>query len=60
MSLKKRMESDLGIPVRLRVGRPGALDIFVEGEQIYSLKQSGRMPVPDELIKTLRTKLAQA
>jgi predicted Rdx family selenoprotein len=54
------MESDLGIPVRLRVGRPGALDIFVEGEQIYSLKQSGRMPVPDELIKTLRTKLAQA
>lgn len=56
MSLKKRVESDLSIPVRVRAGMPGALDIFADGERIYSLKQSGRMPAPDEVVQLLRAK----
>ena len=36
MSLKTDIERELGVPIRLRAGGPGALDVYVNGEQIYS------------------------
>lgn len=60
MSLKRRLEQELGIPVRIRMGGPGSLDVFFQGEQIYSKKQTGRMPSADELIQSVRKKLAPA
>ena len=58
MSLKNEIERELGLPIRLRAGAPGALDVFVDGEQIYSKKKAGRLPSADELINTIRHKLA--
>ncbi|MBV9499339.1 MAG: Rdx family protein [Acidobacteriaceae bacterium] len=40
-----------------RTGGPGALDVFIDGEQIYSKKKTGRMPRADELIAAIRSKL---
>ena len=57
MSLKNHMEREFGGPIRLRAGAPGALDVYVDGEQIYSKKQTGRMPSADELITLIRGKL---
>jgi selT/selW/selH-like putative selenoprotein len=57
VSLKGDIEREFGVPVRLRVGGPGALDVFVNGEKIYSKKQTGRMPTTDEVIKLIRGKL---
>ncbi len=47
------------MPVRLRIGAPGALDVFVDGEQIYSKKKSGRLPRADELIDLIRSRGAR-
>jgi selT/selW/selH-like putative selenoprotein len=58
VSLKNEIERELGGPVRLRAGAPGALDVFVDGEQIYSKKKTGRIPTADELIPLIRSKAA--
>ena len=60
MSLKNHMEREFGGPIRLRAGAPGALDVYVDGERIYSKKQTGRMPSADELITLIRGKLRTA
>ena len=57
MRLKNEIERDIGVPIRLRAGAPGALDVFVDGEQIYSKKKAGRSPSAAELISVIRTKL---
>lgn len=57
MSLKNDIEREFGVPIRLRAGAPGALDVFVDGEQIYSKKKTGRLPKADELINLIRPRL---
>lgn len=59
MSLKNDIEREFGVPIRLRAGAPGALDVFVDGEQIYSKKKTGRLPTADEVINLVRSKLAR-
>ena len=54
MSLKEDIEDKLKIPTRLRLGAPGALDVFVDGQKIYSKKQTGRLPTADEIIELIR------
>jgi len=54
VSLKTDIERELGVPIRLRAGGPGALDVYVNGEQIYSKKRVGRLPTADELVKLIR------
>ena len=56
MSLKERIEGTLGIPTRIRLGSPGTLDVFADGERIYSKKQTGRMPTTDEIIGLIRAR----
>jgi selT/selW/selH-like putative selenoprotein len=57
VSLKESVERRLRIPTRIRLGMPGALDIFVDGQQIYSKKQTGRLPKVDEVIDLIRTRI---
>jgi len=54
--LKESIESKLNIPTRIRWGGPGALDIFVNSEKIYSKKQTGRMPTVDEIVGLIRAR----
>ena len=54
MSLKKSIEGQLKIPTRIRLGGPGALNVFVDGQKIYSKKQTGRLPTADEIIELIR------
>ena len=54
MSLKGRIESRLKIPTRIRPGWPGALDVIVDGQTVYSKKQARRLPGPDEIIDLIR------
>ena len=54
MSLKESIEAKLKIPTRIRLGGPGALDVFVDKQIIYSKKQTGRLPTADEIIELIR------
>ncbi len=60
MSLKNEIERELNLPVRLRAGAPGGLDVSVDGEQIYSKRKTGRLPRADEIIGAIRSKLTGA
>jgi len=57
VSLKESIERELHIPTRIRMGAPGSLDIFADGQKIYSKKQTGRMPASDEVLALLRSRL---
>jgi hypothetical protein len=57
VSLKNNIERELGVPIRLRAGAPGALDVYVDSERIYSKKQVGRSPTADELVTLIRGRL---
>lgn len=54
MSLKESIEAKLKIPTRIRLGGPGALDVFVDKQKIYSKKQTGRLPTADEIVELIR------
>ena len=56
MSLKNDIERDLGIPIRLRAGAPGSLNVILNGEQIFSKKQAGHSPTAAEILKLIREK----
>jgi predicted Rdx family selenoprotein len=57
VSLKKDLEREFHLPVRVKAGAPGALDVSYNGEKIYTKKQTGRLPTADELIPLIRAKL---
>jgi hypothetical protein len=56
VSLKQSIEGKLKIPTGIRLGAPGALDVWVDGEKIYSKKQVGRLPAADEIIELIRAR----
>ncbi len=56
MSLKEAIERELQIPTRIRMGGPGSLDIFADGERIYSKKQTGRLPSAEEVVNLVRNR----
>lgn len=56
MSLKNKLERELGVPIRLRAGAPGSFSVLLNGEQIYSKKSAGRPPDAAEIIKLIREK----
>ncbi len=60
MRLKSEIEREFTVPIRLRAGGPGALDVFVDGEQIYSKKREGRLPTAEELMKLIRNRVRGA
>jgi len=53
------MERELGVPIRLRAGAPGSLTVLVNGEIIFSKKESGRSPNSAELIQMIRSRTPQ-
>jgi hypothetical protein len=57
VSLKSDIEKKLGVPVKLKAGMPGALDIYADGERIYS-KGSGRLPQSAEVLALLEKRRA--
>ncbi|HUO33126.1 MAG TPA: Rdx family protein [Bryobacteraceae bacterium] len=59
MSLKESIERELQIPTRVSMGSPGSLDIFADGEKIYSMKQTGRFPSAGEIVGLLRSRQAK-
>ena len=58
MSLKDQIEREFGIPVRLRAGAPGSLNVFVNGERIHSRKEAGHSVSPAEIVRLIRQRSA--
>ena len=56
MRLKNCLERELGIPIRVRAGAPGAFKVLVNGEPIYSKKQNGPLPSAEEIVVLVRGK----
>ena len=54
--LKSRLEQELGIPIRVRAGAPGSLQVLLNGESIFSKKQTGHLPSVEEIVALVRGK----
>jgi hypothetical protein len=54
VSLKQDIERELKIPVKIKMGSPGSLNVIVDGKTIYSKSETGRMPTSADLIAKLR------
>ncbi len=59
VSLKNNLERELGVPIRVRAGAPGSFVVLLNGEQIYSKKQTGRSPNTSEIVQLIRAKTPQ-
>ncbi len=60
MSLKEAIERQLKVPTNIRMGAPGSFDVYLDKDQIFSKKQTGRMPQPGEIIRLLQARGAHA
>jgi predicted Rdx family selenoprotein len=56
VSLKNDIERELGTPVRVRSGAPGSLTVVVDGEKLFSRKESGQPPKSAEIVQLIRRK----
>jgi predicted Rdx family selenoprotein len=54
VSLKSELERELGTPVKVKMGRPGALNVYVNGRQVYSYQRGGRYPDAKQLAAAIR------
>lgn len=53
MSLRKQLEQKTGTAPKLKIGKPGAFDVFVDGRLIWSKDERGKMPTVDEIVALL-------
>ena len=56
MSLKKKIESELSVPIRVRAGAPGSFNVLVNGERIYSKKKEEHAVDSAQIMKLIREK----
>jgi hypothetical protein len=50
VSLKQEIDRRLGVDSKIRIGAPGALDVLLDGEILFSAKVSKRMPTSGEIL----------
>lgn len=55
VSLKQDIERELKLPVKVKMGRPGALNIYVNGRQIYSYQRTKRLPTSQQILALVRS-----
>jgi hypothetical protein len=56
VSLKQDLERELKVPVKLKLGRPGALNVYADGQQVYSYQRTKKYPVTAQIIELLRSR----
>lgn len=56
MSLKQSLEKELGISVPVRAGPPGSLNVFLNGERIFSRNEQGQPPSAADIAQLVRAK----
>ena len=53
MSLKQDIEKKLGVPVKVKAGMPGSMDVYLDGERIYSKAETGKMPQYADIVPAI-------
>ncbi len=59
VSLKQHIEQKLGMPVKLRAGMPGSMDIYLDRERIYSKSKTGKMPQNADIVAAIEQRRAR-
>jgi Rdx family protein len=50
VSLKQEIDRQLGVVSKIRIGAPGALEVRLDGEILFSAKAAKRMPKSGEIL----------
>jgi len=53
--LRDELESTLQVAAKISWGRLGELTVLVDGQSVFSRRQSGRMPEPGEIARLVRS-----
>jgi selT/selW/selH-like putative selenoprotein len=53
VSLRKQLEQKTGTAPKLKIGKPGSFDVFVDGRLVWSKEERGKMPTVDEIVALL-------
>jgi len=56
VSLQESLEKEFGVSVPVRAGAPGSLNVFLNGERIFSRKEQGQPPSAADIIHMVRAK----
>lgn len=56
MSLKKLFAEKFGIKSRISMGGLGMLDVYVDGQRIFSYKEAGHMPEDEEILALIEAR----
>jgi len=54
VSLKQDIERELHIPVQIKMGSPGSLNVFANGKKVFSYQETHKHPKSPEIIALLR------
>jgi hypothetical protein len=50
VSLKEEIDRKFSLTSKIRLGRPGVLDVIVDGRTVFSAKAAKRMPTAAEVL----------
>ncbi len=53
-SLRDELSRELGTTAKVKTGRPGQLDVMVDGTVVFSKAAAKRMPQPGEVVRLAR------
>ncbi|HWZ45921.1 MAG TPA: Rdx family protein [Candidatus Saccharimonadales bacterium] len=60
MSLKEEIDGKFGAVSKIRFGSPGALEVRLDGEMLFSAKTAKRMPAAGEILALIAARRASA
>jgi hypothetical protein len=60
VSLKKLLADKLGVTPRITMGTLGMLDVFVDGQRIFSYREAGHMPEDEEILGLIQARNGKA
>ena len=49
----RKLETELGLRPKIKLGGQGQLDVIVDGELVFSRHRAGRYPAAAEILKTI-------
>jgi hypothetical protein len=52
--LQEAIRAELGIEAQLAMAAPGVLDVRVDGQKVFSKREAGHMPTPEEIVGLLK------
>jgi len=52
--LRKELREATGVDPKIKLGAPGAFDVFVDGRRVFSAQEAGHLPSTEEIVRAVK------